>query len=81
MWGSATDAWRKAASPLFVAERKHAKARKWFARATALEVAYNPNDCVEVRWGAAEGRQERSSRGRRWPPAARRTIARGCSTR
>ena len=25
------------------------------ARAEALEVAYNPNDCVEKRWGAEEG--------------------------
>ncbi len=35
------------------------------ARATALEVAYNPNDCVEVRWGAADGSEERSSCRRR----------------
>ena len=25
------------------------------ARRAALEIAYNPNDCVEVRWGAARG--------------------------
>jgi hypothetical protein len=25
-----------------------------FARRTALEMAYNPNDCVEIRWGASE---------------------------
>jgi hypothetical protein len=28
------------------------------ARKTALEVAYNPNDCVELRWGAVEGTPE-----------------------
>ena len=27
-------------------------------RATALETAYNPNDCVEARWGAPEGSEE-----------------------
>lgn len=27
-------------------------------RAEAFEVAYNPNDCPEVRWGAAEGSDE-----------------------
>jgi hypothetical protein len=28
------------------------------ARADALEVAYNPNDCVELRWGAPAGSEE-----------------------
>ena len=28
------------------------------ARKTAFEVAYNPNDCVEVRWGATAGTPE-----------------------
>ncbi len=28
------------------------------ARKSAFEVAYNPNDCAEVRWGAAEGTAE-----------------------
>jgi hypothetical protein len=36
-------------------------------RARALETAYNPNDCVEVRWGAPEGSEERSPCGRRAP--------------
>ena len=27
-------------------------------RATALEMAYNPNDCVELRWGAPERSDE-----------------------
>ena len=31
------------------------------ARADALELAYNPNDCAEVRWGAPEGTPERST--------------------
>jgi hypothetical protein len=30
-------------------------------RATALETAYNPNDCVEARWGAPEGSEEAST--------------------
>jgi len=30
-------------------------------RASALEMAYNPNDCVELRWGAAEGSAEAAS--------------------
>ncbi|MCB9530291.1 MAG: C40 family peptidase [Myxococcales bacterium] len=30
-------------------------------RALALEVAYNPNDCPEHRWGAPEGSDERST--------------------
>jgi hypothetical protein len=41
------------------------------SRSAALEMAYNPNDCPEVRWGAAEGSDEiascrrRASRGQR----------------
>jgi hypothetical protein len=31
------------------------------ARAKELEMAYNPNDCVEIRWGAAEGSDERAT--------------------
>jgi hypothetical protein len=30
-------------------------------RKTALEIAYNPNDCVETRWGAAPGSAEAST--------------------
>jgi hypothetical protein len=30
-------------------------------RAAALEMAYNLNDCVELRWGAAEGSEEAST--------------------
>jgi len=31
------------------------------ARQKALEMAYNPNDCPEIRWGAPEGSAERST--------------------
>jgi hypothetical protein len=31
------------------------------ARKAALEIAYNPNDCVETRWGAAPGSPEAST--------------------
>ncbi len=30
------------------------------ARKTELEMAYNPNDCVEIRWGAKDGSPERA---------------------
>jgi hypothetical protein len=36
-------------------------------RREALEMAYNPNDCAEVRWGAPKGSEELSSCGRRAP--------------
>ena len=36
-------------------------------RVRALEIAYNPNDCVEVRWGAPEESVEHSSCKRRAP--------------
>ena len=47
-------------------------------RATHFEMAYNPNDCVEVRWGAAEGRwgasegTEEASTCKRHAPQAQR---------
>jgi hypothetical protein len=31
----------------------------------AMEVAYNPNDCVEIRWGAPEGSEKRATWKRR----------------
>jgi len=37
------------------------------ARAQALEVAYNPNDCVEIRWGAPSGSAEAETCRRRTP--------------
>jgi hypothetical protein len=39
-----------------------------YARRPALEVAYNPNDCVEQRWGAPPDSQENASCARRAPP-------------
>ncbi len=38
-----------------------------FRRKDAFEMAYNPNDSVEVRWGAPEGSDERSTARRRAP--------------
>jgi len=37
-------------------------------RASGFEVAYNPNDCIEVRWAAPEGSAERASCKRHAPP-------------
>jgi hypothetical protein len=41
------------------------------ARAKELELAYNPNDCAEVRWGAPEGSEERATCKRRAPVSQR----------
>jgi hypothetical protein len=40
-------------------------------RIAALEMAYNPNDCVELRWGASEGSDEASTC-KRFAPRAQR---------
>ena len=40
-------------------------------RAADLEMAYNPNDCVELRWGAP-ARTEEASTCRRYAPSAQR---------
>src|SRR5499427_7519161 len=40
-------------------------------RMTDLEMAYNPNDCVELRWGAAAGSEEAASCRRHAPSAQR----------
>jgi len=40
-------------------------------RATVLEMAYNVNDCVELRWGAAE-KSDEASTCKRFAPAAQR---------
>ena len=40
-------------------------------RAPGFEVAYNPNDCVELRWGAAAGSEEAASCRRHAPSAQR----------
>ncbi|MGZ4958897.1 MAG: hypothetical protein ACXV7J_06575 [Methylomonas sp.] len=39
------------------------------ARKSRFEVAYNPNDCVEIRWGAQPGTEEYASCKRRAPRA------------
>lgn len=44
-------------------------------RATALEVAYNPNDCAEVRWGAAKGTSEYATCARRAPEDQQKKMA------
>jgi hypothetical protein len=44
-------------------------------RATLLEMAYNPNDCVEIRWGASEKSEEASTCKRFAPPAQRAKMA------
>ena len=36
-------------------------------RMQALEMGYNPNDCIEIRWGAPQGSEESSSCSRRAP--------------
>lgn len=41
-------------------------------RAGVLEMAYNPNDCVELRWGASE-KTEEATTCKRFAPAAQRT--------
>lgn len=43
-----------------------------YARRTGLETAYNPNDCVERRWGAAPGSPDFGTCGRQ-APAEQRT--------
>ncbi|MEW6269418.1 MAG: hypothetical protein AB1689_09000, partial [Thermodesulfobacteriota bacterium] len=45
-------------------------------RATALETAYNPNDCVEVRWGAPQGSEEARTCRRRAPAAQKARMER-----
>ena len=44
-------------------------------RATDLEMAYNPNDCVELRWGAPQGSEEVSTCKRHAPAAQRAKMA------
>jgi hypothetical protein len=48
-------------------------------RAADLEMAYNPNDCVELRWGASEASSEASTC-KRHAPAAQRTKMVGYRT-
>ena len=44
-------------------------------RAPALEMAYNVNDCVELRWGASEGSEEASTCKRHAPGGQRAKMA------
>lgn len=44
-------------------------------RAANLEMAYNPNDCVELRWGAPENSQEASTCKRHAPAAQRAKMS------
>ena len=46
------------------------------ARVTQLETAYNPNDCVESRWGAPEGSEERKPCAKQAPAAQRALLER-----
>jgi len=45
------------------------------ARADGLEMAYNVNDCVELRWGAADGTEEAATCKRRAPAAQRSKMS------
>jgi cell wall-associated NlpC family hydrolase len=49
--------------------------RQVVERAPALELAYNPNDCAEVRWGAAAGSDEAATCKRRTPPEQAQKMA------
>ncbi len=44
-------------------------------RAVDFEMAYNPNDCVELRWGAPENSEEAATCRRRAPQAQRAKMA------
>jgi len=44
-------------------------------RATDFEMAYNPNDCVELRWGAPENSEEASTCKRHAPQAQRAKMS------
>ena len=45
-------------------------------RLEALEMGYNPNDGIEVRWGAPEGSEELAACRRRAPEAQRTKMRR-----
>ena len=44
-------------------------------RINDLEIAYNINDCAEMRWGALEGSEEAKTCKRRAPASQRRIMA------
>jgi len=56
------------AGPIFSASRIR---RDVIDRAIDLEMAYNPNDCVELRWGAP-AKSDEASTCKRYAPAAQR---------
>ncbi len=43
-------------------------------RRDAFEMAYNPNDCIEIRWGAPEHSEERATCHRQAPPYQQKTM-------
>ncbi|MEO7667888.1 MAG: hypothetical protein ABIW57_01025, partial [Polyangia bacterium] len=45
------------------------------ARKAGFEMAYNPNDCVEIRWAAPEGSPEAATCKRRAPEDQRARMA------
>ncbi|MDD2320933.1 MAG: hypothetical protein PHO83_12890, partial [Geobacteraceae bacterium] len=45
-----------------------------YARRPGLEIAYNPNDCVERRWGAAPGMPDFVTCRRRSPVGQRQKM-------
>lgn len=45
-----------------------------YARRTALEAAYNPNDCAEARWGAVAGTAEYATCKRRAPQGQKASM-------
>ena len=47
-------------------------------RRDAFEMAYNPNDCVEIRWGAPENSEERSTCRRQAPAYQQKTMQTVC---
>ena len=44
-------------------------------RREAFEIAYNPNDGAEIRWGAPEGSEERSTCKRHVPPGQQKVMS------
>jgi hypothetical protein len=44
-------------------------------RTPALEMAYNINDCVELRWGAADASEEAATCKRRAPAAQQKKMS------
>jgi hypothetical protein len=45
-----------------------------YARRPGIEIAYNPNDCVERRWGATPGSPDFATCNRQAPPAQRERM-------